>query len=245
MDFSEYVIYVDESGDHNLNSINSIYPIFALAFCIFKKSDYIEQIVPRIQKLKFDWFGHDGIILHERELKKGNPPFNQLGGKDGHQAFLNEISQILREAPMTVISAVINKQKHQSRYSDPANPYNLALMFCMERTSGFLRAHNQLEHKTHIIFEKRGKHEDRDLELEFRRICDGASCAGAVNCLDILFADKKMNSSGLQLADLVAKPIGMHVLKPDQPNRAFHIIVTKLYSYDNGIYSGLGLKVFP
>ncbi|WP_228144603.1 DUF3800 domain-containing protein [Moraxella lacunata] len=32
-----FIVYVDESGDHNLDNINSKYPIFVLAFCIFNK----------------------------------------------------------------------------------------------------------------------------------------------------------------------------------------------------------------
>jgi hypothetical protein len=35
---------------------------------------------------------------------------------------------------------------------------------------------------------------------------------------DVLFSDKKAMSSGLQLADLVARPIGLSVLKPGQNN---------------------------
>ena len=33
--FSDFMVYVDESGDHSLTSIDKSYPIFALAFCVF------------------------------------------------------------------------------------------------------------------------------------------------------------------------------------------------------------------
>jgi len=42
-----------------------------------------------------------------------------------------------------------------------------------------------------------------------------------------IFASKKANSSGLQFADLVARPIGLNALQPDQKNRAFEIIKHK------------------
>jgi hypothetical protein len=32
MDNSDYIIYVDESGDHGLSSINEQYPVFVLSF---------------------------------------------------------------------------------------------------------------------------------------------------------------------------------------------------------------------
>jgi len=46
MKFSDYIIYVDESGDHSLESIDPDYPIFVLSFCIFKKSKYTSISVP-------------------------------------------------------------------------------------------------------------------------------------------------------------------------------------------------------
>jgi hypothetical protein len=44
--FSEYIIYVDESGDHSLESVDEQYPIFVLALCIFKKDEYAATAVP-------------------------------------------------------------------------------------------------------------------------------------------------------------------------------------------------------
>lgn len=51
----------------------------------------------------------------------------------------------------------------------------------------------------------------------------------------LLLADKKSNSSGLQLADLTARPVGINYLKPLQPNRAYDIIISKIYEH----------KIFP
>ena len=44
-----------------------------------------------------------------------------------------------------------------------------------------------------------------------------------------LLANKKSNSSGLQLADLTARPIGLKYLRPGQENRAYDIIAPKIY----------------
>ena len=32
--FSDFIVFVDESGDHSLEVINPDYPVFVLAFCI-------------------------------------------------------------------------------------------------------------------------------------------------------------------------------------------------------------------
>ncbi len=99
--------------------------------------------------------------------------------------------------------------------------------------------------KTHVIVEKRGKKEDAELELEFRRVCDGGNYEGTQLPFEIIFADKRSNSSGLQLADLVARPVGMKILRPGQQNRAYEIIKKKFYRNSSGYYQGCGLKCFP
>jgi hypothetical protein len=37
--FSDYLVFVDESGDHGLDVIDAGYPVFVLAFCIVRKED--------------------------------------------------------------------------------------------------------------------------------------------------------------------------------------------------------------
>jgi hypothetical protein len=41
--FSDYVVYVDESGDHSLVNIDADYPVFVLALCVFHKRHYSEK----------------------------------------------------------------------------------------------------------------------------------------------------------------------------------------------------------
>lgn len=59
----------------------------------------------------------------------------------------------------------------------------------------------------------------------------------------IVFTLKKANSIGLQLADLIAYPLGRHVLKPHEENLAFKIIEQKFHKFPN--YLQKGLKISP
>ena len=79
--FADYIVFVDESGDHSLTSIDADFPVFALAFCIVEKADYIAKIVPEMQALKFKYWGHDAIVLHEHDIRK----------EKGEFAFLRQI----------------------------------------------------------------------------------------------------------------------------------------------------------
>lgn len=237
---SDFIVYVDESGDHNLSFIDTKSPVFVLNFCIFHKDSYVNKIVPDIQKLKFKHFGHDMIILHEREISKQKPPFTFLMNKDKRKEFIDDLNKLVEDADFTIASSVIDKGKHLSRYTNPYNPYNISLKFCMERLYFFLKSESQHDHITYVIFEKRGDKEDNELELEFRRI----SGQKRFN-FEIIFADKKANSAGLQIADLTARPIGRYVINPNQSNRAWEIIKQKLYANSNGDFKGYGLKIFP
>jgi hypothetical protein len=244
--FSDYVIYVDESGDHDLTSVTQDYPVFVLAFCIFKKTDYVKIVVPAIQAFKFRWFGHDNVVLHEHEIRKQRVPFKFLQNEERRTRFMAELTSILEDCPTTVIASVIDKSRLVKRYAEPDNPYHIAMQFCMERTYRFLTENSQTGRLTTVMFEKRGDKEDTKLELEFRRIKDGANYrVVAMTELDVCMVDKKTNSSGLQIADLFARPIGIKTLRPHQPNRAYEIIETKFRRNAAGEIRGYGLKVFP
>ncbi len=236
--FSEYVVYVDESGDHSLKNIDTDYPIFVLTFSIFHKDKYINNIVPNFQKFKFKYFGHDIIIFHENEIRRRKNQFQILYNKIIHSNFMHELSDIIEESEFKVISSVIHKEKLKQNNSKSGNVYHTALYFCLERLHRFLQSNNNETKITHIVVEKRGKKEDDELELEFRRICQDKNYN-----FDIILADKKINSVGLQLSDMIARPIGRHLIDPNEGNRAYDIIETKFVG--NGVSKDMGLKIFP
>ena len=249
-EFGKYIIYVDESGDHSLQSIDENYPIFVLAFCIFHKQHYSEAIVPALEKFKFNYFGHDQVVLHENEIRKEKGNFNIFRSKEEKNKFLNELTKIIAFSNFILISCVIDKNELSSQGELKSNPYHIALGFCMEKLHEFLEEKSQETKKAHVVVECRGKKEDSELELEFRRICDGNNRKGKEMPFEIIFSDKKVMSSGLQLADLVARPIGISHLRPGQTNRSFEVLKEKFYC-DGGRenigkdYEGMGLMIFP
>lgn len=238
--FSDYIVYADESGDHSLSSSDEDYPVFVLAFCLFKKSEYSEAMLPRLSQIKFQFWGHDAVVLHSHKIRKQKDDFAILGNRPTHDSFVAEINNLILASPFSIIATVIDKRRLKSKYIKPANPYNLGLLFCLERTSKFLAGLGQKDRLTHIVVEARGKKEDAELELEFRRII--AKDPNLAK-FELIFSDKKANGTGLQIADLIAHPIGKHVISPDQQNRSFEILERKFHRYPK--YQGKGLKVFP
>lgn len=186
--------------------------------------------------------------MHERDIRRDLGAFSFLKSREKKKAFIEEIGSIIAAAPVRLATVVIRKDILKRRYKYPENPYNLALEFGLERVDAFLRKMGTWTQEstptTHVIVECRGKNEDNDLELQFRRICDGENYDSRKLNFEIIFADKKSNSAGLQLADLLARPIGMSIIRPDQQNRAYDILKDK-FVQRNGRVDGWGLKVFP
>jgi hypothetical protein len=245
VEHSDYIVYVDESGDHGLESMDPQYPIFVLAFCIFEKRAFAETVVPAMLRFKFAHFGHDQVVLHEHEIRKAKSSFRFLTDAQRRESFMSDLSALVENAPFTVVAVVIQKERLVRRYDTPVNPYTLAMEYGLERVCSFLRERGQGGKLTHFVFECRGAKEDAELELEFLRVTSGANTVCSSVPVSLLMADKKTISTGLQLADLVARPIGLKILRPGQLNRAYDILARKFRCSRGGQISGWGLKVFP
>lgn len=234
--FSDYIVFVDESGDHDLSKVDEQFPVFCLSFCIIKKSDYISTISPALQKIKFDFWGHDHVIFHEHDIRKEKGYFGILrADKNIRENFYVRLNDMLDTAPFKIISSLIDKKRLLQKYTQPFNPYELAVLFCMERLQEFLLSMGEVNTIVPILFEARGRKEDDTLELEFRRICDNQTNWGYRSpdfkkfSYQLIFAQKSLNLPGLQIADMVARPIALNYLRPTQENRAYKMITRKLW----------------
>ncbi|MFC0634705.1 DUF3800 domain-containing protein [Brevundimonas balnearis] len=177
--FSDYLIFADESGDHGLASFEASYPVFVLVLVLVKKDAYVGSLVPAIQALKLDYFGHDQVILHERDIRRQSPPFGFLRtNAELRSGFLDRINAVVDAAEFEIISAVIHKDRLAQRYASPWNPYDIAILFCMERTMERLMELGRAGRLQHVVFERRGGPEDANLELTFRRIASNVGSWG-------------------------------------------------------------------
>jgi len=81
MSFGDYVVFVDESGDHSLEVINPDYPVFVLAFCIVSCRDYIERITLSVRALKYRYSGMTWRFFMSMRYAKGWVRFPALTRK--------------------------------------------------------------------------------------------------------------------------------------------------------------------
>jgi len=238
------LVFVDESGDHNMKGWDPYYPILVLVAVIISPQEY-EKAKEMFDSLKKAYFGTSAVILHENDIRKRRREFSSLG-KEKLQIFMQDIDEVIGALNFSVLAAIIDKRKLANKYALPKNPYHLVTLFILERIHmerGPSRAHIPVP----VFFEKRGKKEDEELQSVIDSICSGSdllSCVAIPN-LDVRFVSKRSNEIGLQIADLIARPIGVSYLNPNKPNRAYNTIQTKLRRGQNGEVKGFGLKIFP
>ncbi|TDW42492.1 uncharacterized protein DUF3800 [Curtobacterium sp. PhB42] len=218
--------------------------MFVLAFCIFPVDVYVDRIVPLVQRLKFDFFNHDMVVLHEREMRQSAPPFDILLNASVRSDFMARVDAVFDER-FGVVASAIRKHEFVRRVGEDTSPYHVALEFRLERVFLQLQDRGASRCETFVVFESRGRSEDRELEAEFDRIMSTTKMRGMAETFRFKIASKQTNSAGLQIADLVARPIGTTLLKPEQPNRAWDRILERMPKSPSGSVKGWGLKVYP
>ncbi len=244
LEHSDYIVYVDESGDHSLTSIDEGYPVFVLSFCVFQKIHYSYVITPALRILKFTTFGHDMVILHEQDIRKKTGAFHQMN-KERREVFFDDLNALITQADFTLLATVIDKHKLKKEQTKDTHVYHLAMELGLEKLHQFLQSRDQHNRLTHVICEARGRIEDQALELEFSHVCSGHNSLRKTLPFELIIADKKTNSEGLQFADLAARPVGLSVVRPNQSNRAFQILERKFHKNGEGEVSGYGFHLYP
>jgi hypothetical protein len=236
------IVYLDETGDHSLEKIDAQFPVFVLVFFVVDTADYCSKIVPAVTALKFKHVGHDGAVLHSSDIRRERNDFVFLRHPEKRASFMTDVDTLMESLPYSVIAVAIDKAKHKQRYGPQSrNPYELALEYGMERLKWRLDAAAQTE--VCMIAESRGKVEDDALRAAFFTLLQKGTQYHSFRHLTIRleFVKKERNVIGLQLADLIAYPIGKFVItgKLSAPMR---IIFPK---FQQGTAWRHGFKVFP
>lgn len=217
---SSHIIYVDESGSPELASATEDYPVFVLAFCLFEIESYINEIEPKFQALKFEHFGHDLVILHESEIRKKVGAFSALNDPVFRQSFLEGLSIAISTADFRVLPIV--RLKGQS--PEPRNAYISSAVDGVNRCIEWVRANGRIGEELVFAFESRGPKEDRKLIESLEDIFWARRDPRVI----VKFVQKAFASTGLQIADLLARPIGLSIIRPNQSNRSYDLIRAKI-----------------
>jgi len=127
----------------------------------------------------------------------------------------------------------------------PIDPYMLSMDCIVER---FVFELEEINQSGIIIAESRNSILDNELELAFLNLkVQGTSYVSASRVKKAIsqlsIKDKKENIAGLQIADLIASPIGRENL--GKRNQIDYEVIEKKYRNKGGKYWGYGLVVLP
>lgn len=243
-----YKLFLDESGDHGLLSINKDFPVFLLCGVLFTEEDY-ETTRQSINTLKHSIWGNKEVIFHSRDIRKCEKEFQKLFDLELKKYFYEELNKIMTDSKFTIIASAIDKQallKNSVMDESVNEVYEIALSFLFDNAITVLEKLDP-DATLSFILEMRGKKEDKQLGNYLRRIIDRGT--GVVTLDQVRrfkptfqFVDKKQNINGLQLADLIAYPIARFVIEPKRANPAFDLLEPKIYRTVDGWD---GLVIYP
>lgn len=241
------ILFIDESGDHNLEIIDSQYPIFVLAGVIFDYDYYSNVAKKKINDFKLDLFGTKDIILHTADIYRNKNGFERLIEKQFREKFYNSLNHLIESLDFEIVASAILKKKHLLRYGITAvDPYLLSLEFLVER---FIFSLDGCKNSGMIVAESRNNQLDNQLELAYLNLKIKGTYylePKRINqkIKDFKIIPKSKHIDGLEIADLIASPIG-RVLIGKKIKEDFKIIKKKFRRNNSGHILGHGLIVFP
>ena len=241
------ILFLDESGDHNLAVIDPNYPVFVLGGVIVDQEYADGPLTETLDQFKYDLFGRTDIILHTVDITRNKNGFESLGLPQLRNQFYERLNSLVSDLEYTVIACAVRKNDHFRHYGTAAidlyrlSLHSLAEIFCDE--IGAVRNGGM------IVAESRNPTLDQDLEYSWSSLRRrGSGYSGIEKIRDRISSlslhSKRRNIAGLQLADLVVSPIGRHILgKSDKDD--WQIIEQKLRRGPHGEIADYGLVLLP
>ena len=178
---------------------------------------------------------------------KSKNGYEQVKNAGFRHQFFNAMNQMMSDLVYKIVAVAIRKKEHKEKYGLGAlDPYLLSLESLVER---FVFECEESNKQGIIVAESRNSILDNELELAFLNLkIMGTKYIKAKQIKDRIkqftIRGKKENISGLQIADLVASPIGRFLLKKNiKPD--FEIIKNKFRKGTSGKFGGYGLVVLP
>lgn len=245
---SKYYLFIDECGDHNLRKYDPAFPIFTLCGVLISCHSLI-ALNKAFEQLKQEVFGNTDIVIHSVDVRKWRGPFLVLKDDALRTKFFEGIERILSKHDAYVIVSCTILKEQLNKFcvrGEEEDVYGLSLSYLIER-SIFCIDNKENDAEISVVVERRGKKEDNQLLNYYNGLRNrGTKWVEAQRLRSRVasfnFKHKRDNIIGLQIADLIAYPITIHLLHPERPNRSYDVVKHNVFS-DNGVL--LGQKVIP
>jgi len=253
-------MYVDEVGNADLGSSempNQRY--LFLTGIIIEESHVKSYLAPEMAGLKSKYFKDEGIVFHRREMVRGDHPFTVLKDVGIRAEFNAELYDLLRHTQFVVITVGIDKLEHHRKYGVwRYHPYHYCMEVLLERYVLWLE---RGKHVGDVMFEARGKKEDRKLSESYSRLIKNGTdfvtplrLQKSLTSKALKLQAKSSNKPGLQVADMLCHPAYRMVLEKYSVEDmkatygreiAEMLCDSKYYKAPSGKLIGYGMKLLP
>ena len=101
------LLFLDESGDHNMTAIDPNYPLFVLGGVMVDK-DYAEgPMLEAIDRFKRRMFGRTDIVLPTADIARNRNGFEGLQNAEVRARFYDELNLRMCELRYEVVACVV------------------------------------------------------------------------------------------------------------------------------------------
>ncbi len=241
------ILFLDESGDHNLTVIDPQHPIFVLGGVIAYRDYSLGEITAKLNTFKMGLFGTTDITLHTADSTRQRNGFERMKEREFCNKFYTKLNQLISELDITIVACAIMKQQHMDKYGLGAvDPYHLSLNILAER---FCFDIGDNSPKGKIVAEARDSTLNHQLEIAWLNVkVSGTHFLQAIDInrrIDSLVLKTKQDRiAGLEIADAIVTPIARRVLRRTS-KIDLSVIKEKMRKNHLGEVMGYGLVLLP
>ena len=111
----KYYLFLDESGDHGLKTIDKSFPVFLLCGILISETNY-KIIKNEINQIKFNFWNNKNVIFHSRDIRKCNNEFQIFFDLNLKEKFYESINNLVSRDLYKIIASSINKDLFIKKY---------------------------------------------------------------------------------------------------------------------------------
>lgn len=248
-------LFLDECGSHVVKPLDMIFPVFALCGVIINE-EKLHEVDVKWKSWKIATTGIDDDRIHEPDVRNFRRRFHRADA-DEKRIIDQSLQELMRDLDFHCIAAVVDLREFSEQYPAgrvddylPQSCYLMAIDFVMERFVHYLRVAGD-SGRGSVVAESRETKEDVFVNHEYVRLQkEGTQFVSESDFRWYLspymkFLRKRANSTGLQIADIAARPIAEKILSPSSSPKRWDVVSEKLYDGLEGRPESYGLKVFP
>jgi hypothetical protein len=201
--------YIDETGHSGNRLDDPRQPILTLVAVVINENQ-VQPLAKSLRDLVFAVLGWrpSGIEVHGQQIWAGTGPWKGIAPERRLASYVDALG-LLEKHEALVAHASIDKALLRLRYSEPENPYLLALQFLCEKLNGWASYWGPVL----LVADESKENELRaiemvaDLQLWGSGVVPGSPLGMIIDTLHFV---RSQASPGVQMADLVAFTIHRH-----------------------------------